>query len=170
MKLAKLLLVSLFFTNSFLYSQETQEITIPSESQLILIKLKTKTLQLFEKGELIYEFPIRIGGSLTPTPVGEGRIYAKRKKPIFRYVDPGPKQGQIIRLAECGDGFKKVDYSKMRALGIKIRGMIRYSIHSTTCSETIGTAISNGCIGMTIPDMLKLYPRVLKGATIKIAE
>jgi len=160
------LLIPLFFINLFSVPKQSTD----SEDQLILVSLKTKTLQFFENGKLIHEFSVRIGKSLTPTPIGEGYIYEKRKKPIFRYVDPGPNQGQIIKLAECGDGFKEVDYLKMRSLAIKINGMRRYSIHSTTCSETMGQAISNGCIGMNIPDMITLYPRVHTQIKIKIVE
>lgn len=162
--MAKAALIFLLF-----FFGQTEE-NIKPEDQLILINLESMILQFFEKGNLICEFPVRIGAPGSPTPTGEGYIYIKRDRPVFRYVDPGPKQGQIIDYAECADGLKKVHRSKMRALGIRIKNTDKYSIHSTTCSETIGMAISRGCIGMKVDDMLVLYPKVIKGAKVKIVK
>src|SRR3989338_5613214 len=147
-----------------------QQNNLPENQQLILINLTTRTLEFYGQDKLIFKCKVRIGKKRTPTPVGTGYIYEKRERPVFRYVDPGPQKGEIINYAECGDGLKKVIHSKMRALGIRIKNTDRYSIHSTTCSETIGQAISNGCIGMTVPDMLKLYPFVENGATVKVTK
>lgn len=139
-------------------------------NQLIIISLSTKTLEFYDQNKLIFKCSVRIGKKGTPTPLGTGYIYEKRDRPVFRYVDPGPQKGEIINYAECGDGLKKVNHSKMRALGIKTKNTTKYSIHSTTCSETIGQAISNGCIGTTVQDMLKLYPLVKEGAVVEITK
>ncbi|MBI5732945.1 L,D-transpeptidase [Candidatus Jorgensenbacteria bacterium] len=149
-------------------------------NQLILIHLKSRILEFFENDSLVSVYPIRVGKPSRSTPLGEGYVAVKREKPVFRYVDPGPKQGMIVDTAECGDGFKRVNYKVMRSLSlyytsmvpgqkiIKIRylkpeGEDRYSIHSVTCGETIGQAISKGCVGMRIPDMLGFFPKVIVG-------
>ena len=59
-------------------------------------------------------------------------------------------------------------YDYMRALGLKINGYQKYSIHATTEPESIGYHESNGCIRMRIKDMLDLYPRVPNGTTVII--
>ena len=147
-----------------------QQKNLPESQQLILINLTTRTLEFYNQDKFVFKCRVRIGKKKTPTPLGIGHVYEKREKPVFRYVDPGPQQGQIVNYAECANGLKKVNHSKMRALGISINGETKYSIHSTTCSETIGQNISNGCIGMTIPDMLKLYPLVEEGVEVKIVK
>ena len=147
-----------------------QQNNLQENQQLILVNLTKRTLELYDQDKVIFKCKVRIGKKGTPTPVGMGYIYEKRGRPVFRYVDPGPQKGEVINYAECGDGLKKVIHSKMRALGIRIKNTDRYSIHSTTCSETIGQNISNGCIGMTIPDMLKLYPLVEDEAIVKITK
>jgi lipoprotein-anchoring transpeptidase ErfK/SrfK len=48
--------------------------------------------------------------------------------------------------------------------------MTQYSIHSITCPETAGRAISHGCIGITIEDMLVLYPKVPVGTKVIITD
>jgi len=165
----KLLTLILLLTNqSVTDTSPPKKISLPQ--QLILINLTTKTLEFYDQDKLVFECSVRIGKRGTPTPLGIGFVYEKRDRPIFRYVDPGPQQGQVVNYAECGDGLKKVIHSKMRALGLNMKGEIKYSIHSTTCSETIGKPLSNGCIGMTVPDMLKLYPLVKEGTKVRIVK
>lgn len=166
---------------------QVQSDSAPKEAQCIHIHLKSKKLEFYENDNLIYTFEVRIGKAKTPTPPGEGYIYLKRKHPVFRYLDPGPQQGQKIEFAECASGNIPVDYTKMRSLGlnytyvdlksaaiqalrIKQYGERRYSIHSTTCSETIGHAVSNGCMGMQVSDMLILFSRVEVGARFFITK
>ncbi len=143
---------------------------IDPNRKLLLVEIQKTSLKLFEYGELRREFPIRVGKKQTPTPVGEGYIFEKRERAIFRYVDP-PHKGQIIRWSRLTDGrIIKVPYNKIRALGFRIKGYNtdKYSIHSITDPATIGQAISNGCIGLTIEDMLELYPLVEIGTMIII--
>ncbi|MDI6820817.1 MAG: L,D-transpeptidase [Patescibacteria group bacterium] len=170
------LLFLLIFNHSF--AQDNSESL--KTKQFIHIHLKNRLLDFFENDSLILQFQIRIGKSDRPTPIGEGYIYKKRISPIFRYSDPGPEKGKIIIRTECADGIKKVNYKLMRALGLhyvkmdknqkiikqlnlKPQGEERYSIHSVTCSETIGQAVSKGCIGLRIADMLELFTLVKEG-------
>ncbi len=169
--LGKLLTLALLLTSRSAAKTASHQNTFPpQQQQLILINLTTRTLKLYSQDKLVFESKVRVGSDETPTPLGMGYIYEKRDRPVFRYVDPGPQQGQVVNYAECGDGLKKVNHSKMRALGIRIKNTDRYSIHSTTCSETVGKAISNGCIGMTVQDMLKLYPLVSQRTQVKIVK
>lgn len=165
----KLLTLVLLLTNPPTVGASPPKNTSPLK-QLILINLTDRTLKFYDQDKLVFKCSVRIGSRGTPTPLGMGYVYEKRDRPVFRYVDPGPQQGQVIDYAECSDGLKKVNHSKMRALGLNMKGEIKYSIHSTTCSETIGKPLSNGCIGVTVQDMLKLYPLVEKGAEVKVTK
>jgi len=126
---------------------------------------------------LVRTYPIRIGNDTNKTPLGTGIITYKISRPVFRYVDPGPKKGKIVDVSECMEETVKIDYRKMRALrmvysemkepkkeirrrGLTPKGEYRFSFHSVVCPETIGKAISKGCVGLSIPDMLDLYKAV----------
>lgn len=136
--------------------------------QLIVVEIEQRTLKFFEDGELIFEFSVGVGKKTVPTPVGRGIVYEKRKQPVFRYTI-GPDAGKIIRYSKLKDGrVIKVPYEKMRALGIFINGTDKNAIHSTTEEDSIGQAISKGCIRMRIDDMLIFFPRVLKCCRINI--
>lgn len=141
-----------------------------SGEKIIKVDLNKKILELYKNGKLIKKFSIRVGKKRTPTPKGNGYVYIKRKRPIFRYQDP-PHKGKIIRMSQLSNGKTiKVPHEKMRALGFRIKGSdtYKFSIHSTTHADTIGKSISNGCIGLNIEDMLELYPLVEVGTKIII--
>ncbi len=144
------------------------------EAGTIIIHRNSRSLEFVLKDTVVFTAPIRIGKKKFPTPLGDGYIGEKRTHPIFRFVDPGPNQGSIVDSAECATGKVRVDYKKMRALMLHYDSLVvplkimqrrhltesgeeRFSIHSVTCSETIGQAISKGCIGVSISDMLKLF-------------
>ena len=138
------------------------------DQQLILVEIRKRTLKFFENGKLKLEFSVRVGKKDTPTPIGTGIIYIKRERPVFRYIK-GPKKGEIIYYSQLEDGrVIKIPTKDMRALGIFICGISKCSIHSTTEENTIGRAVSSGCIGMRIKDMLLLYSYVKTGAKIII--
>lgn len=141
-----------------------------NNSKIIVVEIKKKVLKLVESGEVLKEYRVRVGKKATPTPLGEGYIFKKRDGAIFRYQDP-PNKGKIIRYSALSNGKTiKIDYKKMKALGFRIKGhkTDKYSIHSITDYSTIGKAVSNGCIGMKIEDMLELYSITEKGTKIII--
>lgn len=154
--------------------------------QLIKIHTKACILEFFENDTLVFAFPIRVGKMDTPTPLGTAYIYVKRNPPVFYKIDTDSGERRILYETECGDGIKKINYKNMRAIGLRYEKAIidpkiaqklnlgahpvRWSIYSTVCSETIGLAVSNGSIGMTIPDMLKLFPRVKTGTPVVISD
>jgi lipoprotein-anchoring transpeptidase ErfK/SrfK len=47
-------------------------------------------------------------------------------------------------------------------------GSSLYRIHGSNESETIGAAVSSGCIRMTNRDVMDLYDRVKVGATVVV--
>jgi lipoprotein-anchoring transpeptidase ErfK/SrfK len=58
----------------------------------------------------------------------------------------------------------------MNPLGVRALylGSSAYRIHGTDAPWTIGTAVSKGCIRMYNQDVLDLYPRVAKGASVTV--
>lgn len=141
-----------------------------SNHKLILVEIQKMSLKLFEDGKLKKEFSVRVGKKQTPTPIGQGYIFEKRERAIFRYLDP-PHKGEIIHWSRLIDGrVIKVPYNKIRALGFRVKGYNtdRYSIHSVTDPATVGQATSHGCIGLKIEDMLELYPLIEHGTKIII--
>jgi len=146
-------LASLVFIASLSSSGET----VPS--QRIVVNLPSYNLQLLEDEKSVLSLPCRIGKKATPTPIGKGKILKKRDSIIFRYLS-GPKRGQIINWSYLNpeDRTIRMPYEEMRGMDFEVNGqMTDPVIHSTTDYWTVGAAVSHGCIGLKIKDMLKLY-------------
>lgn len=169
-------LLNAIFMSATLITQPALSPTMPTESQIqserykkIVVILQTKTLELFEKDQLIKKYAVGIGKPKTPSPVGEGFIRSKGQM-VFIH-DKGPSKGKIILWSLLKNGkWVRIDYKKMLGFGIIIPGYdpFEYYIHSTTDPETVGEESSKGCIRMRISDMLELYPRVDVGTRIII--
>lgn len=163
-------LVMLILAIGFLISPILALADLGRDSRLIVVEIENRKLKFYENEEMKKEFSVRVGKKETPTPVGEGYVFEKRERAIFRYHDP-PNKGKIIRWSQLSDGQRVlIPYEKIKALGFRINNCDadKYSIHSVTDPETIGKAISGGCVGIGIEDMLELFPLVELGTKIII--
>lgn len=96
----------------------------------IVIDVNERTLTLYSAGQPYKSYPVAVGTSRTPSPVGEWLIVHK---------DSG-----------WGDGFGT------RWLGLNVPWGI-YGIHGTNKPWSIGTQASQGCIRMFNRDVEELY-------------
>ncbi|HEY8531226.1 MAG TPA: peptidoglycan-binding protein, partial [Limnochorda sp.] len=102
----------------------------PQGALSIVIDVNARTLTLYADGQPYKTYPVAVGTSETPSPVGEWLIVHK---------DSG-----------WGDGFGT------RWLGLNVPWGI-YGIHGTNKPWSIGTQASHGCIRMFNRDVEELY-------------
>jgi len=110
---------------------------------LIVIDTSKRNLVLYEDEKVVLEYPVAVGKSKTPSPLGEWKIAQKS--------------------LNWGNGFGT------RWMGLNVPWGI-YGIHGTNKPGSIGTYASHGCIRMFNRDVEKLYPLVQVGTTVKIVE
>ncbi len=108
---------------------------------LMVIDVGTRTLVLYDDRDVICEFPVAVGKSSTPTPLGEWRV--------------------VHKALDWGGGFGT------RWMGLNVPWGI-FGIHGTNKPGSIGTYASHGCIRMFNRDVEKLYPLVPHGCRVKI--
>lgn len=119
----------------------------------IVINLPAFRLYLYRDGELINDYPVAIGTSETPTPIGEYRIICKVRNPVWyppkkKPVPPGPEN-------PLGPWW----------LGLDQQG---YGIHGCLDESSIGRAVSKGCIRMHNRDIVHLVGQVPVGTEVNI--
>ncbi len=129
----------------------------------LIVNRSNFTLTVYKDFKKVKAYRIAVGMQGLETPAGLYHIQNKAVNPGWQvpnspwagslagqYIPPGPQ-----------------DPIKARWLGI-IDGA---GIHGIDPSEygSIGTAGSHGCVRMTIPDVIDLYPRVPVGSPIYIA-
>lgn len=105
----------------------------------ILINLSARQLILYRNGSAIRFFPVGVGKSGTPTPVGRYHIASKMS-------NPGGAFGVLW-------------------MGLNIP---HYGIHGTNNPSSIGKVVSHGCIRMHNHDVLELSRLVAIGTPVQI--
>lgn len=127
----------------FINERETREASnLPETGEdLIIIELKQCRLTLYRNGAVFKRYPVAIGKSSTPSPVGEWRI--------------------INKGGSWGGGFGA------RWMGINVPWGI-YGIHGTNKPDSIGSRSSHGCIRMHNRHVLELYGLVKIGTPAHI--
>lgn len=115
--------------------------SIPEGPVEIVVDLKTLSLTLYSGGVPVHTYPIAVGKSRTPTPVGEFKIINKK-------VDPGGPFGS-------------------RWMGLNIPWGI-YGIHGTNRPWSIGSHASAGCIRMHNHHVAELFEHVSIGTRVII--
>lgn len=115
----------------------------PGKRMLIIIDVATRKLTLFENDKLVKEYPVAVGKSETPTPLGEWKVAQK--------------------CINWGNGFGT------RWLGLNVPWGI-FGIHGTDKPYSIGSYASHGCIRMFNRQVEELYPLVPWGCTVRIVQ
>ncbi len=105
----------------------------------ILITTSSRRLTLFNGNDPIHQYPIGIGKSATPTPLGNYAI-------ALKLMNPGGALGS-------------------RWLGLNYDS---YGIHGTNQPWLIGTMVSHGCIRMHNNSVEELFPLVKVGTPVYI--
>jgi len=108
---------------------------------LIVIDVAARNLVLYEDDQEVCRYPVAVGKSKTPTPIGEWKV--------------------IHKSSGWGNGFGT------RWMGLNVSWGI-YGIHGTNKPGSIGSYASHGCIRMFNHDVEKLYPLVPWGCRVKI--
>jgi peptidoglycan hydrolase-like protein with peptidoglycan-binding domain len=130
-----------------LVNEEAEELclTQPDQEPRISIEIDVvkHSLTVFSNGEQIKKFPVGVGKSSTPSPLGEWKI--------------------VQKSVGWGNGFGT------RWMRLSVPWGI-YGIHGTDKPYSVGQSLSHGCIRMRNKDVEALYPLIPMGTTVKIVE
>ena len=128
---------------------------------VVTISKASFRLRLFKRLRLSKSYGVAIGQPAYPTPSGLFSIANKAVNPAWTAPD-SPWAGAYRN--ETVPGGSAENPLKARWMGI-VNGV---GIHGTGIPGSIGTMASHGCIRMTVPDVIDLYPRVPVGTPVLI--
>jgi len=119
-------------------------------------------LKLYKRLVLARTFRIAVGRAGRETPAGLYSVQNKAENPAW-YVPDSEWAGKLAgKVIPADDPTNPI---KARWMGIYDGA----GIHGTDADDSIGTAASQGCIRMRIPDVVELYDDVPVGASVYIA-
>ncbi len=139
----------------------TSEVTSEFPSYLTLDR-GTFTLRLWKHLKLAKSYTVAVGQEGLETPEGLYHIQEKQVNPSWHVPDSawaGSLAGQVIPPGP-------EDPIKARWMAI-FEGA---GIHGTDETWSLGHAASHGCVRMSIPDVIELYPQVEVGTPIFIGD
>ena len=130
----------------------------------VKIDTKTNMLGVFEADRLIAAYPVTIGSAQTASPIGDWKVKGVSKWPRFRYDEKmlkhGQRSGHFYMLPPGPRSPVGVLWIALNKKGI--------GIHGTATPDSIGHAVSHGCIRLANWDVVRLAERVKFGTQVSI--
>ncbi|MEM6754849.1 MAG: L,D-transpeptidase [Cyanobacteria bacterium P01_C01_bin.38] len=130
--------------------------SISSEIRLV-VKLKAKRVYVYKGDRPMKSYPIAVGKPGYETPQGSFNIFSREVDPTFKNF----KTGAIIPPG-------KNNPLGVRWIGVWTDGKTQIGFHGTNRPQSIGKAISHGCIRMHNKDVVALYNQVKIGTLVQI--
>ncbi|MGH7856055.1 MAG: L,D-transpeptidase family protein, partial [Candidatus Binatia bacterium] len=128
--------------------------------QVILIRTRSNTLDLYEDGKVARAYRVATGTGGYPTPAGLFRITAMRRNPSWG--NPGtPWAANLPPYIPPG----RNNPLGTRAMNLSVSGI---RIHGTPEANSIGSNASHGCIRMHMREAEELFELVKVGTPVLI--
>jgi lipoprotein-anchoring transpeptidase ErfK/SrfK len=128
---------------------------------IITIDRANFKLRLFKNLKLSKTYGVAVGMPAYPTPTGRFSIANKAVNPAWTAPNSAWAGAYANEVVAGGSAENPL---KARWMGI-VNGV---GIHGTGAPGSIGSRASHGCIRMTVPDVVDLYPRVPVGTPVLI--
>ncbi|NMF84292.1 L,D-transpeptidase [Nodosilinea sp. P-1105] len=129
--------------------------TLITANTRIEINLSQRQLILYQNDMVQAEFPVAIGQDDWQTPLGDFAVRDMRVDPVWRHpiTKEAVQSGPTNPLGS-------------RWIGFATDGDYHIGIHGTNQEDSIGEAVSHGCVRMFDHDIQSLYSRVTVGTPI----
>jgi lipoprotein-anchoring transpeptidase ErfK/SrfK len=130
----------------------------------VKVDVKTNMLGVFDGDKIIAAYPVTVGSKQTATPIGEWKVRGVAKLPTFRYDE------RMLKHGERSKNFHILPPGPNNPVGVvwialNKRGI---GIHGTDDPNTIGQAVSHGCIRLANWDVVRLAGRVKTSVPVSV--
>jgi lipoprotein-anchoring transpeptidase ErfK/SrfK len=131
-----------------------------NELMWVEISLGDRVLRLRQGDRsILKEMTVAVGKTSTPTPTGNFEVMEMVENPIWQ----NPWEPSVI--------YKEGDPANplgIRWIGFKKSGEEDYGIHGTANQDSLGKAVTHGCIRLSNEDISSLYDQLEEGTPIVI--
>jgi lipoprotein-anchoring transpeptidase ErfK/SrfK len=123
----------------------------------LVIQLNERKLYVYQGSQIVATYPVAIGRKGRETPTGEWQI-------METLVDPGWTNFNTGKTIPPG----KNNPLGSRWIGFWTDGTDTIGFHGTNQPDSIGKAVSSGCVRMYDKDVQALYPLVKVGTIVRV--
>ena len=140
--------------------------TTESVPPTVAVKIDTKTnmLEVHQGDKLIAAYLVTIGSPKNASPLGEWKVRRITKMPTFRWdkemLQHGQRSGNFHLLPPGPNNPVGVMWIALNKKGI--------GIHGTNDPDSIGRAVSHGCVRLANWDVVRLATKIKNGDTVSI--
>ena len=121
----------------------------------LVVDLSDRQLLFHQQGEDVKTYPIAVGKAGWETPLGEFTVTDKDPSPLWQH----PLTGELVPAGSDSP-------LGSRWIGFWTDGIHQIGFHGTNQSQSIGQAISHGCIRLHDGDIQELYAQVALGTPV----
>jgi lipoprotein-anchoring transpeptidase ErfK/SrfK len=125
----------------------------------LIIRLKERKVYVYKGSQIVATYPVAIGKKDRETPTGEWQV-------METIVNPGWTNFNTGKMMSPG----KNNPLGSRWIGFWTDGKDTIGLHGTNKPDSIGKAVSNGCVRMYDRDVQALYPLVKVGTIVRVVE
>lgn len=130
----------------------------------IQVHVEEHMLTVYEGGRLVAAFPVTVGSEETASPVGEWRVNGVATLPTFRYDE------RMLKYGEHSEDFHRLPPGPNSPAGVAWIALNKkgIGIHGTEDPDTVGRAVSHGCVRLANWDIVRLAARAKNGMSVVI--
>lgn len=126
-----------------------------SPNLALVIRLAERRVYVYKSDRIVTSYPIAIGRNGWETPIGEYQVIQMIEDPTWEH----PLNGDIIPPGPENP-------LGSRWIGFWTDGTNYIGFHGTPNEETVGQAVSHGCVRMFNQDVLALFQKVQLGTPV----
>jgi L,D-transpeptidase ErfK/SrfK len=145
--------------NPIVKPQVTSTSLSPLADINLKIVLKERKVYVYNGSQIVATYPVAIGKKGRETPTGEWQI-------METIVNPGWTNFNTGKMMPPG----KNNPLGSRWIGFWTDGKDTIGFHGTNQPNSVGKAVSNGCVRMYDKDVQALYPLIKVGTIVRVVE
>ncbi len=125
----------------------------------LVLGLKERKVYVYKGSQIVATYPVAIGKKGSETPTGEWQI-------METLVNPGWTNFNTGKMMPPG----KNNPLGSRWIGFWTDGKDTIGFHGTNKPDSIGKAVSSGCVRMHDKDVQALYPLIKVGTIVRVVD
>ena len=143
----------------FLVTLPAYSLRALNQSYEMVLNIPARKIVLFSNGAAVKEYPVGVGKTLTPTPLGEFKIVRRIFNPAW--VNPY-RQSKVV-----GPGASNPIGQYWLGFAMNKKSQ-EFGFHSTADLSSVGKTSTHGCIRLHPDDMKELYNLVMLGTPVHV--
>jgi lipoprotein-anchoring transpeptidase ErfK/SrfK len=130
-------------------------------------------LQVFEQGKELRSFPVAVGMPGWETPVGRFEVIEKTANPVWEHPANGRRypSGPDNPLGSRWIGFHRDCKGRSGFNGqehLEVKGCVTAGFHGTPNRDSVGQAVSHGCVRLFDEHARELFDLVRIGTPVDV--